>query len=65
MGRTNYKHSIFTLVFFVALILIGMPFVEFLFVAVVAIGIGAALLYAFLGFAYGLDRVIDYFYEAR
>jgi hypothetical protein len=65
MGRSNYGHSVPLLVFLAALALIGVPFVEFLFVAAVAIGIGAVLLYTFLGFAYIVDRIIDHFYKAR
>jgi hypothetical protein len=48
-----------------AVALIGLPVVEFLFVAAVTIGAGAVLFYAFLAFMHSVDRVIDYFYEAR
>lgn len=65
MSRFNHRYSVSLLVFLAALALVGMPFVEFLFVAAVAIGVGAVLLYTFLGLAYSVDRVIDYFYKAR
>lgn len=65
MSRFNHRYSVSLLVFLAALALIGMPFVEFLFRTVVAIGAGAILLYGFLGLAYSVDRVIDYFYKAR
>jgi biopolymer transport protein ExbB/TolQ len=48
-----------------SLALIGWPVLEFIFVAIVAISIGAALLYTVLGLFYAVDRVIDYVYTAR
>lgn len=65
MGRASYTHTFPLLVFLMAVALIGMPFIEFLFTAAVTIGAGAVLFYAFLVFMRGMDRVVDYFYEAR
>lgn len=65
MGRTKLTHSVPVVVLLMALALIGWPVLEFIFVTVVTIGVGAVLLYTFLGFAYGMDRVVDYFYTPR
>jgi biopolymer transport protein ExbB/TolQ len=48
-----------------ALMIIGQPVIEFLFMAIITIGICAALLYTVLGLFYAIDRVIDYFYIAK
>lgn len=65
MGRASYIHTFPLLVLLMAVALIGLSVVKFLFVAVVTIGAGAVLLYAFLAFMHSVDLVIDYFYEAR
>ena len=65
MGRTSLKHSIPLVAFLMSLALIGMPVIEFMFVAAVTMGVGAALLYAVLGFMYAVDRIVDYLYTAR
>lgn len=65
MGRTSLKHSILLVAFLMALALIGLPVIEFMFTAIVTILIGAALLYGVLAFFYAIDRVIDYFYRVR
>lgn len=65
MGKTNYKHTFPLIAFLMSLALMGKLVVELVFVCIVTIAIGAVLFYIFLGFMYGVDRIIDFFYEAR
>ena len=65
MGRVKCSHAVPLTMFFMVLALIGWPVLEFIFVAMVAITIGATMFYGFLFFAHLMDRVIDYFYEMR
>lgn len=48
-----------------ALALLGMVFVEFVFVCAVCIGMGTVLFYIFLIFAKIADKIIDLLYVAR
>jgi hypothetical protein len=63
MGKTNYKHTFPLIAFLMSLALIGKLMIEFVFVCIVTMAIGAVLFYIFLGFMYGVDRIIDFFYE--
>lgn len=65
MGRTSLKYLIPLVALLMSLALIGWPVIEFLITAIMAISIGAILLYAFLGFLYGIDRALDWLYTAR
>jgi hypothetical protein len=65
MGRTSLKHSIPLVAFLMAVALLGLPFVKFLFVATISIVVGAVLLYTCLGFFYAVDRVVNFLYTAR
>jgi hypothetical protein len=65
MGKTSLKHSIPLVALLMLLALIGWPVIEFLTTAIMAISVGAILLYAFMGFLYGVDRVLDWLYTAR
>lgn len=62
MGKINIVVVVSVLM---ALALIGMKFVEFIFTCAVCIGIGAVIFYTFLICAKFADNVINLFYEPR
>lgn len=65
MERTNYKHALLVTVFLMALALIGMPFVEFVFVVAVTMFVGFVGFYAVSYLFHLADKVLHFLYAPR
>jgi hypothetical protein len=65
MGKTNYTYVLVVVGALMALALLGMTVVEFVFICAVCIGTGAAIFYTFLICTSFADKIIDAIYRAR